>query len=510
MLTRGDRNSRYIVARSDGFTWKERAYSADALRAFTPHDKASYYVTRNGFVSSNRKAENCRQVNALMFDIDCHNADWRTLVPEVVALLTLSFDDGVLPRPTMLVYTGRGVQAYYVLATTTSVRLKSGTLNERGLSWVRSVEERLAMRYEELLGAIPGAEVDGSVYDLSRVSRIPGTYNWKAQDMCRLLDADGPHYSLDELSSALPHVREGEKRKASFKPLRFDKLMMLRLKKIEELQEYRGFDCRGHRELMNFVYYNTATQVYGADRAWDLLVAYNARFHEPLSAAVLNNIKTTVDGNVVPFGAHKGERGHYVLGAKTIIEKLGMTQLEMAAIGFFASKRAHDRAEAKKRTAERRQARNQLIEQLYYEGHCTYEEIADRAQCCVRTVASVVKAVKERAREVGRKHITVETHRSFNAMHADTSAREQDFSFRAFIMQKPVTRVVVCGPDASQGSPVHENGKPWDGGTMLLCRPFLRQVVGSRALRAASSLPAFLLEGLSSLRASRDQVAACT
>ncbi len=44
--------------------------------------------------------------------------------------------------------------------------------------------------------------------------------------------------------------------------INYQPLLKSRLAKIIELQKLRNFNCEGNRELMSFVFYNTAVQVY--------------------------------------------------------------------------------------------------------------------------------------------------------------------------------------------------------------------------------------------------------
>lgn len=511
VLTHDDRDSRYIVARCDGKKWTERSFSADELIDFFPDsgDDASYYVTRNGFTGRRREQAFCRQVNALMFDIDCHGADAQACVPEVVAVLAQAYDDGTLPRPTLWVYTGRGVQAYYVFDKSTSYRRKSG-LNDKGLGWIKRIEDEIAMAYEEVMGAVPEAEVDGSVYDLSRVGRIPGTYNPKAADVAMLLEQPGRYYSMEELSRMYPKgesrlFKKAEKKAAGAKQrkgriLGYDKLMLLRLKKIEELQAFRSYDCEGRRELMSFVYYNTATQIYGPQRAFELLQQFNNRFKSRLKARELQQIKASVDGNVVPFGRYKGRSGFFIIGAKKLVEKLGMTQAEMAAIGFFANKRSIEREEAKEATRARRQARDKKIESLHLGSSMTRKQIAEAAGCSVRTVATVIARLKQKLRESTTRcaHVTLETRTSVLA--GVQFGAPLPFRSKGALngVQNFGTRVVVCDSHNVFGQVEGCRGFSSTAFLPSLNRPFPAPGLSEALpplLRAPLSWPASRLQG---------------
>ncbi|MGN0960266.1 MAG: hypothetical protein ACI4OC_05910, partial [Coriobacteriales bacterium] len=244
-----------------------------------------------------------------------------------------------------------------------------------------------------------GVDVDRAVFDCTRVSRIPGTYNAKAGRRARLLSADGGYCELGDLAKYRPTAAaagpsacaapEGQPQRTPAGTLvRFDRLMASRLRKVAELQEHRGYACEGNRELMCFVYYNTAVQLYERPEAFRRLGAFNARFVRPLSCDELAGVRSAVDGVVNV----KGERGHYILSAETLVRLLALTPAEIEATRFFTSKRAAERAEAKRATRARREDRDQRICNLYATGELTQVQVAQAVGCSVRTVSKAVKA----------------------------------------------------------------------------------------------------------------------
>ncbi len=58
-----------------------------------------------------------------------------------------------------------------------------------------------------------------------------------------------------------------------------------RLANVISLQALRNFDCEGSRELMCFVFYDTAVQLVGQNDASRQLCSFNSRFTQPLSQA---------------------------------------------------------------------------------------------------------------------------------------------------------------------------------------------------------------------------------
>lgn len=393
VLVHDDRDSYYIVARSDASGWHQVAVKAPSL-GLSAYDGSfgDCYVTHNGFNGKRRDANRCRQVNAMMFDIDCHGGDHVAVLPVLLGLLDRCFSDGTLPLPNLFVETGRGVQIYYVLAKSTPYRIRGGGLNEAGIAFFRDVEKGLSDAIEAQVGTVPGANLDTCVYDFSRVGRVPGTFNAKAGAFCSLRSSSKDYYSLQELKSYCPPKRGAgigvvSRRR---KPVRHGTLLESRIRMLERLQSHRRNDCRGSREVMCFVFYNTATQLHGPDRAYGMTLEFNRAFSSPLPESDIAQIRRSVDAATVLFGPCKGDRGYYPLKASTIAEKLSMTPDEIAMAGLFATSRDIERAKSRQRTRSKREARDARICALYARGY-SQREVAEKAGCSPRTVFSVVK-----------------------------------------------------------------------------------------------------------------------
>ena len=442
ILTHDDHNSNYILARCANGSWSERVVRAGGYRSLAFGDKASYYLTRNGFTGSKRLVSRTRQVNALMFDIDCHGDNGAMVLPDLTAVMYDAFADGTLPQPSLFVFTGRGLHVYYVLDRATPYRVTGGGVNERGLKYLRDVEAGLADRIREVVAPIPGAEVDASVFDFARVARVPGSWNEKAGVACTLLSYSWDYHSLSGLaayrskkpaaSRIAPAGQAGPRNRG--RVLRFDRLMSARLRKVEELQAHRGFDCQGSRENMCFVYYNTATQIYGPDTALDMALAFNRRFRSPLPESDIAAIKRTVDNVTIEHGFHKGERGFYPLSAHNLCDKLNMSAEEAGEVRFFASKRVEDRLAAKAATRDKRQKRNAEIVRLYATKGLTQKEIVETLRstelaCCLRTVATVLSAAN--ARRARKEDLRTAARRALESKPATAATREAQASEHA-------------------------------------------------------------------------------
>ena len=278
----------------------------------------------------------------------------------------------------------------------------------------------MASLLDSVVSSIKGMSVDRATFDVSRVSRIPGTFNAKARRYASLCDYSfDALYSLSKLSGLIPARTEQPSCKTDLKRafkktssiINYQPLLKSRLAKIIELQKLRNFNCEGNRELMSFVFYNTAVQVYPHEVAQQKLSSFNNNFINPLNVSELNGITKSVD-SVINM---RGEQGYYLIGANRLRELLAMKLEEEVAIDFFESKRSVLRKEAKRVTKEKRDQRNTRIVTLYRQGSHTYASIAKQVMCSVRTVATVISAYKQKQRQ----HVLVNVSR-YNKKVLDT------------------------------------------------------------------------------------------
>ena len=404
LITHDDRNSYYVVSSDASGSWEDTAVKSESLSAIGFNAKSAYYMTHNGFTSACRKSEQVRQLNTLFFDLDCHDRDLqetRAIVSQTLDTLKQAVGGGTLPQPTMTIDTGRGVQLFYILTRSIPYRVSAnGQVNIKSVKLFENVQKRMASLLDSVVSSIRGISVDRATFDVSRVSRIPGTFNAKAGRYASLCDYSfDALYSLSKLSGLIPARAEQPNCKTNLKRafqktssiINYQPLLESRLAKIIELQKLRNFNCEGNRELMSFVFYNTAVQVYPHEIAQQKLSSFNNNFINPLNVSELNGITKSVDS----VTNMRGEQGYYLIGANRLRELLAMTLEEEVAINFFESKRSVLRKEAKRITKEKRDQRNARIVTLYRQGSHTYASIAKQVMCSVRTVATVISSYKQ-------------------------------------------------------------------------------------------------------------------
>lgn len=402
-LFHDDRNSSYALATCIDGIWRESMHKHSHLSFIGAPSNGSLYVSVNGFSGDRRRLDSLRQINALFFDLDCHESS-RSQTDNAIRNAIETINEAVriekLPRPTLTVDSGRGLHLYYVLNRSIPYRCSAnGPVNEKALGLFQFVQQKLSRTLSRLMEPIDCIDVDEKVFDFTRVSRVPGSYNPAAQRYARLLSSSDSYYDLSELNAKLggfakyvasPEMRHSTNALFSKKHGDDSPLLRSRLANVISLQTLRNFDCEGSRELMCFVFYNTAVQLVGPNDASRQLCSFNSRFTQPLSQAELDSVVRSVD-RVVNV---RGQRGYYVLSAKKIVEMLALTEQEKLKIRFHSSTRSIIREKAKEATASRRALRDKRITNLYRSGDFTQNEIAQRVGCSLRTVANVLSRAR--------------------------------------------------------------------------------------------------------------------
>ena len=392
LLAHDDRGSRYTCAQRRAGKWVEWSVTAAHLVDAFARTGTDSYVTRNGFTGRGRKQETCRQVNALFYDLDAHGGGEEAAVQAAEAALEAAILDGRIPFPTMMVETGRGLQVYYVLERSIPCKISGGTANKKAISYYKRIEAGLAGRLESVIAPLGGKiRLDRSVFDFSRVGRVPGTLNTKSGTFAKLVSNQELYYTLDQLSGYCD-AEPTPTRPSCHRQARgaLSGYLRHRLEALETLQELRGFKCEGSRELMCFVHYNTAKLIFGSSVAFGMAKSFNNAFTTPLPMEEIEHIRDSVDSAVVKFGPTKGDVGYYPLSPSTVADKLSVTLEEAEATGLLSSKKKIAREAAKAKTRKNREERDALVRKLYANGY-TQEEAAQAAGCCRRTVSSILK-----------------------------------------------------------------------------------------------------------------------
>jgi hypothetical protein len=165
----------------------------DVLRRLNPqHDS---WLSQAEFMHPNRRVVNLLRVGLLFADLDTYREPWAVgKTPEQLAAAVLYHcaQEGI-PTPSLLIYSGRGIQAKWLL---------DDALPRQALPRWNACQRYLVERLAGL-GADPQAK------DASRVLRLVNTVNSKSGEVCRVVHVEyGPdsqplRYGFEYLAEAL-------------------------------------------------------------------------------------------------------------------------------------------------------------------------------------------------------------------------------------------------------------------------------------------------------------------
>lgn len=201
--------------------------------------KRDTWISQAEFIKPNRRVVNLARIGLLYADLDTYRTEWaQRRSPEGLAGSILYFcENEGLPLPSVLVYSGRGIQAKWLL---------DGTIPRQELPRWNACQRSLVDRLSPL-----GA--DQKAKDASRVLRLVDTVNTKSGNVCKVVyvktDADGEPYRysfehLEEFLTPVAGANAEEKVRANI-PRR--KLHLVRSSEHPILRGFSGRQLAWHR-----------------------------------------------------------------------------------------------------------------------------------------------------------------------------------------------------------------------------------------------------------------------
>lgn len=392
------------------------------------------WMTQAEFMRPNRRVVNLLRIGLLFADIDTYRQPWavgRTPEQLAAAVLFHCAEEG-LPTPSLIVYSGRGLQAKWLM---------DGTIPRQALPRWNACQRYLIDRLAAL-GADPQAK------DASRVLRLVDTVNTKSGNICRVVhvesgqDGHPIRYNFEYLAEALlpkarwtieqqrqdrtdrrerqqlrllPGGKSDNLRGFSGRQLAWD-----RLEDLRTLATLRGGVREGERMQhlfwrLNFLLLSGAThsgQMYheAAALAGELDAGWNYRSKELMT--LYSKAKAYEAGEKVTLG-DKEFAPLYTPKNDTLINLFQITSDEQAQLrtiigADMARERDRKRHEAKRRAAgavdretylDAAQAKRKQAQALKAEG-LSVRAIAQRMGVSVGAVAGYLKGPQERSRSV--------------------------------------------------------------------------------------------------------------
>jgi len=186
-----------LVATGDGSGKKQDSYRLSLMPkvlSILDHSRDTW-LSQAEFTRPNRRVVNLARIGLLFADLDTYRQRWaqgRSPEQQTEALLYHCDTEG-LPRPSLVIFSGRGLQAKWLL---------DGTLPRAALPrW------NACQRY--LIDRLAGLGSDPAAKDASRVLRLINTVNSKSGEVCRVVHVEyGPdgepiRHNFEYLAEAL-------------------------------------------------------------------------------------------------------------------------------------------------------------------------------------------------------------------------------------------------------------------------------------------------------------------
>ena len=356
------------------------------------------YITPNTIYVPFRRVENIRQFRALFLDFDNIGEDKHYVSYNIFELAA----QDVIPMPTMIVDSGRGLHVYW--------RIKNAPYGAL-YSW-QEIEDMLYHRLKHL-----GA--DRQATDATRLLRLPNTINSKSNSECNVLWIDDKtEYSMYDLKDK--YIKVKKKPKTSTKTTNkvianafFNSysLHMDRATDLITLCELRKYKVEGHRNMLLHCYaYWIGIYVRSKEELADSVNNLNNKFKPPLKQTEVNAILRCVPKAIDKFiayeqGIRNGEDKRVSKGMKdkagywykneTLIERLGITSEEQRHLKtIIGTREKYDRNNARRTPRNengltpRQQQKQDLINKVkeLKEQGLKQTEVANQLQKSLRTI----------------------------------------------------------------------------------------------------------------------------
>lgn len=353
----------------------------------------NYYIMANTVKRfTARTSDNLFSLNNIVLDYDVHTNISRyereQLIDEFVWRLNRDlFTTEELITPNIVHYTGRGVQLWFHIESTSAKLL---FLYHKAIDYIAVIIREWLKEYPTLQRHIePDIPSSKNAVGLFRMFN---TYNTKAKTMTV---ADVLHDKAVNLNDLVKQLEESEpvkeylKRKEQIKK-RYKKqelnedyepeerktgysaLHYKRIKIIEELARETENPV-GHRDIFIFLAFNSARQIYPFEIAKNICRKINRSFSEPLP-----DIEYIFKQDKV-----------YQIKNSTFFEKLGVSQDELINMGKYEMSRPNiTRDLARGQRKAERQMKKDMAEKFIKAG-MTHKEVAERTGLSLSTVSKI-------------------------------------------------------------------------------------------------------------------------
>lgn len=282
------------------------------------------YISMNTFYSTYRRIEYLKELKAQFIDLDIYKTNYSKA--EIINILEKKHFGKTIPRPNMIIDSGRGM---YLIWTIKSVPSQALPL------W-KAVEDYLYNVLKEF-----GA--DRQALDPTRILRVPGSINSKSRTKVKILEQYEYIYELREIQNDyLPELEEKAKKRGRPKKTVFihreRSLYYARIKDIIKLCELREYNLKGQRELILFLYrYYSCRFTEDPRKALEDVLELNSQFTQPLRESEVK--RATISAEKVFLSKDK----EYKYKNETLIELLNISAVEQLEMTTIISKAEYKR-----------------------------------------------------------------------------------------------------------------------------------------------------------------------
>ena len=288
-------------------------------------DEDNVYITLNTFYKTYRRIECIKELNALFIDLDTYKTDFTK--EQILINLNENHFKQSMPIPNFIIDSGRGLYLIWLIKKVPSM----------GLPLWKAVEEYFYKTLKEF-----GA--DRQALDATRILRVPGSFNSKTHTEVKIIDNYDYLYELREIQSEyMPElsekapVRRGRPKKVKY-IYRERSLYYTRLQDIIKLCELRGYDLKGQRELILFLYrYYLCYFTEDVEKSLNDTLELNSMFRQSLSEREV--IRATKSAETV----FKDKNKDYKYKNETLINLLEITEEEQKEMKTIISKDEYKR-----------------------------------------------------------------------------------------------------------------------------------------------------------------------
>lgn len=307
-----------------GFNQRHYKYKELLQQEF---NKENTYISLNTFYSTYRRLEYLKELKAHFIDLDTYKTGFTKT--QILMNLEENHFNKTIPRPNLIVDSGRGIYLIWLINSVPS----------KALPLWKAVEEYL-------YSVLKPFGADRQALDPTRVLRVPGSINSKSKSIVEVIEQYDYIYDLREIqNNFLPELDENRPKKKG-RPCkkvfihRERSLYYARIQDIVKLCELRGYDLKGHRELVLFLYrYYLCSFLEDTQKALDDVLELNSEFVSPLRENEV--IRATRSAEKVYLSKDK----QYKYKNKTLIELLEITELEETYMTTIISNKEYKRRE---------------------------------------------------------------------------------------------------------------------------------------------------------------------